>query len=124
LHIRDLYVLEKIQSFFKVGRINKRKNRNTAVYAVQSIDALNNVIIPHFIKYPLLTEKQRDFKLFCMGIDIINKKEHLIFAGFQKLVNIRGSMNTKSLGNLNKYFKVDTLVTNIFDISKEILDPY
>jgi hypothetical protein len=59
-----------------------------------------------------------------LGIDIINKKEHLIFAGFQKLIYIRGSMNTKSLSNLNKYFKVDIPVTNILGISKEILDPY
>jgi cytochrome c oxidase subunit 3 len=124
LHIRDLYVLEKIHNFFKVGSISKRKNRNTAVYAVQSVDALNNVIIPHFIKYSLLTEKQRDFKLFCMGIDIVNKKEHLILPGLKKLISIRESMNKKSLGNLNEYLKVDTSINKILDINKEILDPY
>lgn len=57
LHIRDIHILEKIQSFFKVGSIVKRKYRNTAVYAVQSVDAINKIIIPHFKQYPLLTKK-------------------------------------------------------------------
>lgn len=124
LNIRDLYVLEKIQSFFKVGSISKRNNRRTAVYAVQSVIALNNVIIPHFIKYPLLTEKQKDFKLFCLGIDIINKKEHLVLEGLRKIISIRSSMNKKALCDLNKDINHVTPVSLIFNISKEILDPY
>jgi LAGLIDADG endonuclease len=124
LHIRDLYVLEKIQSYFKIGSIIKRKTRKTVVYAVQSVNALNNIIIPHFTKYPLLTEKQKDFRLFCLGIDVINKKEHLILDGLNKIRSIRSSMNKKSLGNSNKYFNVPTLINTIGNINKVILDPY
>ena len=57
LHIRDLSLLKKIQLYFGVGNIyiRKRKVSTMASYCVQSIEDLNNVIIPHFIKYPLLT---------------------------------------------------------------------
>jgi len=36
LHIKDLYLLEKIQDYFKVGTIiiRKRDNRTTAIYFV------------------------------------------------------------------------------------------
>lgn len=30
-------------------------------YCVQSVEDLNNVILLHFIKYPLLTQKRIDF---------------------------------------------------------------
>lgn len=33
-------------------------------------------------------------------------------------------MNKKPLGSLNKYFKVDTSISEIYDINKEILDPH
>ena len=63
LNIKDLYLLEKIQKFFNVGKVSikKYKNKFSAVYSVQSIRDINNTIISHFIKYPLLTEKQKDF---------------------------------------------------------------
>ena len=63
LNIKDLYLLEKIQKFFNVGKVSikKYKNKFSAVYSVQSIRDINNTIIPHFFKYPLLTEKQKDF---------------------------------------------------------------
>lgn len=56
------------------------------------------------MKYPLLTEKQKDFELFCLALDLINKKEHLNINGMRKIVSIRASMNRKSLNELSKYF--------------------
>lgn len=34
-----------------------------SVYRVTSLALLNKVIIPHFLKYPLLTKKQGDFMM-------------------------------------------------------------
>jgi LAGLIDADG endonuclease len=98
--------------------------RNTATYAVQSVNALNNIIVPHFSNYPLLTEKQKDFKLFCLGIDIINKNEHLVLDGLKKLISIRGSMNKKVLPSFNKDLNLVRSINIIYNINKEILNPY
>jgi hypothetical protein len=61
---------------------------------------LINVIIPHFVKYPLLSQKQADFFLFKSAVELVNAKEHLTLSGLQKIVNIKASFNkglTKSL---------------------------
>jgi len=46
-------------------------------YRVTNIDDLTNVIIPHFEKYPLITQKQADFKLFKEIVQII-KRENML----------------------------------------------
>jgi len=41
-----------------------------------------------FKKYTLLTEKQKDFRLFCSIIMLMNQKEHLNIKGIKKIINI------------------------------------
>ena len=53
----------------------------------------NEVIIPHFSNYPLVSQKRADYEILKQAIELINlnknkKKESLI-----KFVNIRASMN-------------------------------
>jgi hypothetical protein len=60
----DISILYKIKSYFGVGKIQIIKNRGHAVYVVNFIKDLCNVIIPHFEKYPLLTVKRINFLLF------------------------------------------------------------
>lgn len=60
---------------------------------MSSTKDLMNVIVPHFIKYPLLTQKRADFELFRMIVELLNKKEHLTPEGLQQIVNIRASIN-------------------------------
>ena len=93
LGAKDLFLLEKLKSYFKVGYISKGSS-NSFYYGVSSISDLNDVIIPHFLNYPLLTKKQADFKLFKLVIDLINLKEHLTTEGINKIVSIRASLNT------------------------------
>ena len=40
------------------------KNRNLSTYQVRDFISITNIIIPHFIKYPLISEKYNDFLLF------------------------------------------------------------
>ena len=53
------------------------------------------VIIPHFEKYPLLTEKQTDFELFKEIVTMMSKKEHLNIEGLNKIIKITEGMNLK-----------------------------
>lgn len=91
LHLRDLPLLQEIQSYFGgVGRISVGKNCG---YFVSSIEDITTVIIPHFVKYPLITQKLGDFLLFKTVVDMINAKEHLTMEGLQKIVSIKASVN-------------------------------
>lgn len=58
-----------------------------------SIKDLTNVIIPHFCKYPLLTQKQADFELVRRLVELMNHKEHLTTEGLHKILSIRASIN-------------------------------
>jgi len=104
LHSKDLTLLIKIQSFFGVGNIVKDNKNNLFFYNVYSITDLSNIIIPHFFKYPLLTQKQVDFLLFNLAIEIIKRKEHLTTEGLIKILEIKASLNKALTDELIKYF--------------------
>ena len=54
--------LKEIKAYFGgIGRITEGKNN--CGYYVSSVEELTTVIIPHFIKYPLITQKFADFLL-------------------------------------------------------------
>ena len=61
-------------------------------YRIQSIKELQ-VIIDHFDKYPLITQKLSDYILFKQAVELIKNKEHLTEEGLHKIVAIKASMN-------------------------------
>lgn len=95
LHEKDISLIKQIQSFFGVGaiKIRIRAGRPTAIYSVQSLKNLTDIIIPHFKQYPMLTQKQADFELFFSVVNLMNQKEHFHLEGFTKIISIRASMN-------------------------------
>jgi hypothetical protein len=69
----------------KMGVGNISKNGKDAIqYRVNSVKDLI-VIINHFEKYPLLTQKRADYELFKQIFELINRKEHLTKEGFHKI---------------------------------------
>lgn len=94
LHLRDAALLEKIQLFFGgIGDITIRKKDNTVYFTVKSVKDLMNVIIPHFSKYHLLTEKQTDFKLFKEIVTMMSKKQHLNTEGLNRILELKSALN-------------------------------
>jgi hypothetical protein len=71
--------------------IDAKKDR--AEYRVSSLQQLTNVIIPHFDKFCLITQKKADYELFKSVIGKMNNKEHLTKTGLQTIVNIRATLN-------------------------------
>jgi hypothetical protein len=123
LHIRDLSLLLQIQEFFGgVGSVSE--SSNMAIYSVSSVKDLTNIIIPHFNKYFLLTQKAADYLLFKMIVDLMNNKDHLSFEGLHKIMNIKATMNT----GLTEIQKLE--FNNLNPISRSIIqtdkipDPY
>lgn len=97
LHRKDKALLYQIKDFFHVGEVIDRKD-GAYYYKVSQIKDLM-LIVNHFDKYPLLTEKRVDFELFKQVIDIILRKEHKTIEGLQKIVNIKASMNFEKLSD-------------------------
>jgi hypothetical protein len=86
-------LLELQQLFGGCGSIIQSKNRNTVRFSVSDIKDLTTFIIPHFRKYPLLTQKAADFILFKQIVELMNNKAHLSVEGLLKIINIKASMN-------------------------------
>ena len=93
LHSRDLLLLRKIHSFFGIGTVYEREDRNMVYYSVQSARAITNIIIPHFDKYPLITQKKADYLLFKQAVDLLNLKARSNIEGILKIISIKASMN-------------------------------
>jgi hypothetical protein len=79
LHKKDLQLLCQIQNYFGVGTIIKGKA--TVHYCVANLKEIVDVIIPHFDKYPLMTQKRADYELFKQVITLVQNKEHLTVDG-------------------------------------------
>jgi len=70
---------------------------------VESIKELQ-VIVDHFDKYPLITQKVSDYLLFKQSFEFIKNKEHLAIEGLNKLVAIKASLNLGLTHDLKEAF--------------------
>ena len=93
IHKKDEELLRRIQAFFGGIGVISPQNKESVQYRVGSLKDLNDKIIPHFDKYPLISKKQADFILFKKIINLLNNKEHLTIEGLQKILCIKGSLN-------------------------------
>lgn len=63
------------------------------------------VIINHFDKYPLITQKfAADYLLFKQSVALIENKQHLTMEGLTKLVSLKASLNLGLPENLQESF--------------------
>jgi hypothetical protein len=97
LHLKDLALLEQIQLFFGVGKISKlgAESVQFRVYALEDL----KVIIHHFDKYPLLTNKQSDYLLFKEVVSLMQEGKHLTLEGLNKIVSIKAVLNNREISD-------------------------
>jgi hypothetical protein len=115
-------VLELIQKFFGVGDIAKN-DEDSVYYRVTSLKDITEVLIPHFDKYSLITQKLADYLLFKEAVLIMSRKEHLTVGGFQAIVNIRASINRGLSEEFKVAFPKAIPVKRPVVVNKVILDP-
>jgi len=94
-------VLDLFQDFFSCGKVylNKRYDNhreNLYRYCVRSIRDLNTIIIPFFKENELRTAKKRDFEYFCEVLNLMNKREHLVLSGIERISKITMQMNRRA----------------------------
>ena len=114
--------MELIKLYFGVGSIYKQ-GKDSIHYQVSSLLDLTNVIIPHFEKYPLITQKRADFILFKQAVDLINRGEHLTKEGLRKLIGVKVSINSGLSEKLKKAFPNIIPVPRPLVVDQKIQDP-
>jgi hypothetical protein len=86
-------ILFLIQKVFKCGFIRRDYSDKTLKYEVRSLNDLINKVIPHFEKYPLLSDKQKDFNFFKKVCFLMQRNLHREKKGLQKIINLVFRMN-------------------------------
>jgi len=95
-------MLKGLQSYFVVGGIYKHSD-DMMRYKVSSIRDIAKVIVPHFDKYPLVTQKRVDFDIFKRVVYILNKGP-ITPKDLQEIVNLKASLNKGNYDELNALF--------------------
>ena len=116
LHKKDTDILYKIQSFFGIGAVYTRQDKPISWYRVTNIANINNIIIPHFTLYPLISKKKGDFLLWSKVVEIISNKNHLTEDGFLKILTYYANINR----GVSK--KVFSHYSDILPANKPIVD--
>lgn len=97
VHISDIDLMLKLKNFFgeDIGKMVIFKD--TCTYHVDKLKDILEVIIPHFDKYPLITQKLADYILFKEIASLLNNKEHLTLvtfgSGLSQILSYKASLN-------------------------------
>lgn len=108
LQASDKHILVKLKDYFGVGGIYNHGS-DMYRYKVSSIKDINNVIIPHFDKFPLVTQKKADFHTFKQIISILSKGP-LKPTDLQEIVNLKTMLN-RGLSSVLKAAFPDTVIS-------------
>ena len=93
-HEKDIALLHGLKKFFGAGVV--RVNHDTRYeLRIRSLEHINKLVIPHFDKYPLLTQKKFDFIKFRKIINMMNEDKHLTVDGIKDIITIAAKMNRK-----------------------------
>ena len=97
---RSLKALEKIISYFGVGKIYRNRRRDNHkedlfMYKVTKREDLAKVIIPFFKRYKLYTSKLNDFMLFSKCVGLMQRNTHLVVEGMVEIARLTKKMNHK-----------------------------
>lgn len=124
LHEKDRAILEEIKLYFGgKGNIYKQ-GKDSIQYRISSLQDLINVIIPHFDKYPLITQKLADYLLWKELVNLMEKKEHLTIEGVQKIINLKASVNKGLTDELKIAFPKTIPIQRPLVVNQIIRDPY
>jgi len=74
--------------------VNPSSGRDRYDISVSNIKDITTKVIPFFDNYRLYGAKYLDYKDFCKGISIIEKKGHLTLEGLSQLKDLAYGMNT------------------------------
>ena len=91
-HQRDVQLLHALKQFFGCGVVRVNHGDRMA-YRVRKFEHLMQRIVPFFEQYPLCSKKWVDFLKFRKVLMLMDRGEHLVPEGIEKIRSVAGSMN-------------------------------
>lgn len=91
--IKSKEILLEIQAFFDCGFIRRSRKDGCYRYEVRSINDLVDKIIPHVDNFPLLFEKEKNYKIFKTICLKIHSNQHKNLKSLEEIIEIAYSMN-------------------------------
>ena len=95
-------VLFLMKEYFGCGFIRPDRSDKTLKYEIRSVQELIEKIIPHFEKFPMLSSKQKEFKIFAAICRKMKENQHLTAEGFQQILKLAEHLNA---GSKKKYLR-------------------
>src|SRR5579871_1296844 len=92
-HLQDKLLMENLIQYLDCGRIQEESKRSIVNFIVSKFDDINNKIIPFFCKYPLRSNKAKDYLDFCKACNLVKDRFHLSEKGLLELRIIKLGMN-------------------------------
>ncbi|HEY4499386.1 MAG TPA: LAGLIDADG family homing endonuclease [Candidatus Paceibacterota bacterium] len=94
----DLPLLEKVQAFWRCGKIyfqkEYRKNqRDNYRFEIFNYQLLKELVVPFFERHPLESKRARDFELFCEILRLAIAKAHHTPKGLKKIQKLKSRMH-------------------------------
>ena len=86
-------ILKLFQESFQCGTIRPDRSDKTLKYEVRSVAQLAAIVVPHFVRYPLLSSKAEEFGMFAAIVSLMHNGEHLKREGFGKIVQLAEQLN-------------------------------
>lgn len=90
-HGENVLVFKALQRFFGCGRIYKKKNGTG--FEIEGLKNISNIVVPHFLAYPLQSIKRDDFNYFVRVVNMMKENKHLTKDGLKSINNIKSKMN-------------------------------
>src|SRR5438874_6375497 len=86
-------VLDALQAYFGCGSIRPDRSDKTLKWETRKLDDLVERVVPHFMRFPLLSGKQLDFERFAVVCLRMADGEHRSRLGLISIVSIVRDMN-------------------------------
>ena len=90
-------VLFLMQKKFECGFMRRDMKDKTLKYEVRSLNDLLAKVIPHFERYPLMSGKAKDFKLFKRICILMEKRRHTTLNGLKEITRLAFQMNPSGM---------------------------
>lgn len=124
VHITDLDLMLNLKKFFgeDIGKMVIFKD--TCTYRVDKLKDILEIVIPHFYKYPLATQKLADYLLFKEIVSLMKNKEHLTLDGLNQILSYKASLNLGLSEELKEKFSDIEAVKRPLIVYKDIPSPF
>ena len=109
--------LEVLKEYFDCGRINiNRRTDNHREpmyrYVVRRFRDLDDIIVPFFRRYPLLTAKRENSEKFVNVLELMKQRRHLTIDGLIEIARIAETMNRRRSDAVGRILRGHTPATS------------